>query len=170
MDVLVVLGHRLALPDDAEEVLDKDKRHPVALDAELLLAVAEDVSEVDVEQLAVLGDHDVVVVAVLDAHDVRGHRVAHTGHHEPLDALQVSEPGFSRLCPSLLLPRRRVAPYKFVEERRLQGLDRRAHLAALGLNLEDGRAVRHHPDHAQLKVLQFINRGRGTILPVGRTG
>ena len=49
------------------------------LDSELLLEVAQDVSEVYVEELSVPHNHDVVGVAVANAQDVRGHTIAGGG-------------------------------------------------------------------------------------------
>lgn len=42
---------RLALVDHVDEVVSQHKRHSLALEAELLLEVAEDVAEVYVEEL-----------------------------------------------------------------------------------------------------------------------
>ena len=63
--------------------------HALALDAILGLEVAEEVAEVDVEQVARLGEHHVVVVPVADAHDVRGDAVPSEGETERVDGLAV---------------------------------------------------------------------------------
>ena len=42
---------RLSLLDDVDEVVREDERHTLPLDAELGLEVAQDVAEVDVEEL-----------------------------------------------------------------------------------------------------------------------
>lgn len=57
----------------------KYKRCPFALHAELGLEIAQDVSEVDVEQVAVLTNHDVAIVSVPDAKNVCCHAITRTG-------------------------------------------------------------------------------------------
>ena len=56
--------------NDVDELGADDHGDSLALEAELVLEVAEEVAEVDVEELAVLAHHDVVVVPVPDAQDV----------------------------------------------------------------------------------------------------
>ena len=56
----------------------------------LHLEVAKKVSEVDVEELPTLSDHDVVRVTVADSQHIRGHAVACTRHTEGL--LRLKEP------------------------------------------------------------------------------
>ena len=51
------------------------------------LEVAQEMTEVDVEQLPTLGDHDVVRVPVSDAQDIGGHTVAGTGEAERFSRL-----------------------------------------------------------------------------------
>ena len=51
------------------------------------LKVAQEMAEVDVEQLPTLGDHDVVRVPVTNAQDVGGHTVAGTGEAERFSRL-----------------------------------------------------------------------------------
>ena len=54
------------------------------LDPELGLEVAQEVAEVDVEQVTIPGDHDVVAVPVADAEHIRRHAAAGAGPHEVL--------------------------------------------------------------------------------------
>ena len=67
-----------AVGDGVDEVVRQHEGHPLPVDAELLLVVAEEVSEVYVEDLTVLVDHDVVRVPVPDPEDEGCHAVART--------------------------------------------------------------------------------------------
>mmetsp|Transcript_3303 Transcript_3303/g.10357 ORF Transcript_3303/g.10357 Transcript_3303/m.10357 type:complete len:360 (+) Transcript_3303:363-1442(+) len=59
----------------------------LALDAKLVLEVAQEVAKVNVEVLARLFHHDVVVVPVADAHHVRRHAVAGSAAEEHVHRL-----------------------------------------------------------------------------------
>ena len=52
------------------------ERRPLSLDTHLGLEVAQEVAEVNVEELSALVEHDVVAVAIADADDVRCDTVA----------------------------------------------------------------------------------------------
>ena len=75
----------------------------IHLDAEAILEVAEEVTEVDVEVPARLRDHDIVVVPVADTHHVRGHTVARARAGEEVDRLVVLL--VRRVVWLMLLPR-----------------------------------------------------------------
>lgn len=74
-------------PQDLGHVLCEDERRPLPLVPVLGLEVSQEVSEIDVEQPAVLGHHDVVVVSISDAKHVRGNGVARAAHGEVLQRL-----------------------------------------------------------------------------------
>lgn len=76
-----------ALGDDIDEVMRQNKGLPLPLDAELLLEVAQYMSKVNVEQLAVLHNHNVIGVTVSNPQDVGGHAVSSTGKSELMDCL-----------------------------------------------------------------------------------
>mmetsp|Transcript_419 Transcript_419/g.1447 ORF Transcript_419/g.1447 Transcript_419/m.1447 type:complete len:368 (+) Transcript_419:196-1299(+) len=65
----------------------EDEGRTLPLDAVLLLVVAQEVAEVDVEEMAVSGDHDVVIVSVSNAEHKRGHAVACARQQEGLLSL-----------------------------------------------------------------------------------
>ena len=67
-----------AIGDGVNEVIRQHEGDSLPVNPELLLVVAQEVAEVDVEDLAVLVDHDVVRVPVPDAEDESGHTVART--------------------------------------------------------------------------------------------
>lgn len=70
--------------------LHSDKKtDDLPLDAAELLRVAHDLAEVDVEHVTAVFDHDVVVVAVADAQNERGHTPAGAGVKEVHYSLQV---------------------------------------------------------------------------------
>ena len=61
--------------EDVDEVVGKNERGRIAVDQATRgpLDVAQEVPEIDVEQVSVLLDHDVIVVPVRDAEHVRRH-------------------------------------------------------------------------------------------------
>ena len=71
-----------------------DKAWYMQRDIGCYLEVAEKVSEVDVEELSTLSDHDVIRVTVADPQHVRGHAVACTGDTEGL--FRLTEPATKR--------------------------------------------------------------------------
>lgn len=66
------------LLNDEGEVVRQDKGHKLSLHAKFALKVAKEVAIVDVEQLPVLGHHDVVRVAVSNPQHIGSHTVAST--------------------------------------------------------------------------------------------
>ena len=66
------------LLNDEGEVVRQDKGHKLSLHAKFALKVAKEVAIVDVEQLPILGHHDVVRVAVSDPQHIGSHTVAST--------------------------------------------------------------------------------------------
>jgi hypothetical protein len=110
------------------------------------LSVAEELAEVDVEQMAGGFQHDVVVVSVADPQDVSNDAVAGARSCEVFDG-------------SLVLQFRRVVlgqPLgdRFVLERTGQ--------AMLHLDLPQSLGVRHHLDHA---CITNSSRSQPTIFP-----
>mmetsp|Transcript_33536 Transcript_33536/g.75901 ORF Transcript_33536/g.75901 Transcript_33536/m.75901 type:complete len:259 (-) Transcript_33536:597-1373(-) len=77
------------VPQHVGKVGRHHERRPLALDAKLGLEVSEKVTEIDVEEVAGLRKHDVVVVAIADSHDVGGDAVAGEGHAKRLHRLLV---------------------------------------------------------------------------------
>ena len=61
----------------------------LAFDAVLVLKVAQEVSEVDVEEVSVFGHHDVIAVPVAQAQHIGGHTAARTGSHVVVHRLGV---------------------------------------------------------------------------------
>lgn len=69
-ELVALLGVLFAVADDEEEILGEDEGHAFAVEAELFLEMPQKVAKVDVEDLAVLINHDIVGVAVADAQDL----------------------------------------------------------------------------------------------------
>jgi hypothetical protein len=63
----------------------ENERCPISTKVSEHLSVAEELSEVDVEEVAALLDHDVVVVPVADAQHVRDDRVSGARVREVVD-------------------------------------------------------------------------------------
>mmetsp|Transcript_63005 Transcript_63005/g.136963 ORF Transcript_63005/g.136963 Transcript_63005/m.136963 type:complete len:212 (-) Transcript_63005:191-826(-) len=76
---------------DVGEIRCEDKGCTLPLHAELALEVAEEVAEVDMEEVAVPGDHDVVVVSVANAENERGHSIAGAAEGEGVEHLDVCD-------------------------------------------------------------------------------
>ena len=64
--------------DDDGKVISQYKRHPLSLHAKLALEIAQKVPKVNVEELAVPGDHDVVGMPIPDPQHIGGHAVPGT--------------------------------------------------------------------------------------------
>ena len=70
-----------------DEVLRENKGYSLPIDAKFFLVVPQKMTEIYVEDLAVLVDHDVVRVPVTDAEDERRDAVAGAGGGERVDGL-----------------------------------------------------------------------------------
>ena len=69
-------GLKLALhPHDTLHAVREHKRRALAFHAILGLEISQDVAEIDVEEMRSVGDHEVVVVSIAEAEDIRGHAV-----------------------------------------------------------------------------------------------
>ena len=73
--------------NDDLKVMSQDKRHPLSPYTKLDLEVSEEVSVVNVEELATLCHHDVVRVTVSNAQHVCSNTVTSTRPAEPLSCL-----------------------------------------------------------------------------------
>lgn len=74
-----LFGFGLTFGDDVLKVMSQNKRDPFTPNAKLFFEVTQDVTEIDVEHLAVLLDHNVVRVSVSYTEHVSGDAVASTG-------------------------------------------------------------------------------------------
>ena len=88
---LELLSLAIAAVDDVSHVGGEHERRAVALDAAEHLRVAEKLAEVDVEEVAAVRHHDVVVVPVADAEHVGGHAVACTRSREVTNGLKTTQ-------------------------------------------------------------------------------
>ena len=84
LEATVVRAFALA-PENPLEVGREHEGRRLSLDAELLLVVAEEVAEVDVQEAPHSHDHDVVVVAVADAEHIGRDAVAREGPGEVVE-------------------------------------------------------------------------------------
>ena len=67
---LELLTLAIAAVNDVSHVWRQHERSAIALDASKHLRVAEELSEVDVEEVTAVSDHDVVVVAITNTENV----------------------------------------------------------------------------------------------------
>lgn len=69
----------LAFGDNVLEIVGQDEGHSLSADTVFLLKVAQDVAEIDMEQLASFLYHDVVWMTISDAENICRHAVSGTG-------------------------------------------------------------------------------------------
>ena len=79
------LGHRFASIDDKHHVWGQNERNTIPAKPSKLLSISKKLAKVDVEKVACSLHHDVVIVAISDAHDVGDNTVASTGSCEVVD-------------------------------------------------------------------------------------
>ena len=114
---------------NVHEVRCENEGHRLPVHAQLLLPVAQEMTEVDVEQIASLGHHYVIVVSVAYSQDVRGHAVAGAGVHEFLA-------GFFQIVLAVVLLLQPVQQHLLIE-------GAQCHLRLL-LDVADSVGLLHH--------------------------
>ena len=67
-----------------------EQKHVEPFDVSKHLSISEELGEVDVEDVAGMFDHDVVVMTITDAEDIRSHAVASTACREVIHRLHTT--------------------------------------------------------------------------------
>ena len=83
--------------NDVEEIFSQNEWHSFTVDAKLLFEVAQEMSEVDVKDVAILVDHDIIGIAIADAQYKSGHAITSTRVSERFNCLFIPKPLFIRL-------------------------------------------------------------------------